>query len=82
MSQNRTTTVTSAQPLSSKWWCSGLIRKMRLPPRELEVRALHDDRAGHDEEQAADEDEQQLGAAEDRERGEGAAEARASRCRP
>ena len=31
MIQNRTTTVTSAQPLSSKWWCSGLIRKMRLP---------------------------------------------------
>ncbi len=35
MSQNRTTTVTSAQPLSSKWWCSGLMRKMRLPPLSL-----------------------------------------------
>ena len=31
MIQKRTTTVISAQPLSSKWWCSGLIRKMRLP---------------------------------------------------
>ena len=31
MIQNRTTTVTSAQPLSSKWWWIGLIRKMRLP---------------------------------------------------
>ena len=56
MIQKRTTIVTSAQPFSSKWWWIGLIRKMRLPPRELEVRALHDDRAGLDDEEAADEE--------------------------
>ncbi len=31
MIQNRTTTCVSFQPDSSKWWCSGAIRKMRLP---------------------------------------------------
>ena len=35
MIQNRTTIVTSAQPLSSKWWCSGVMRNTRLPPVAL-----------------------------------------------
>ena len=29
--QNRTTTCVSVQPLSSKWWCRGDMRKIRLP---------------------------------------------------
>src|SRR5690606_27070708 len=29
--QKRTMTFGSAQPLSSKWWCKGAIRKMRRP---------------------------------------------------
>src|SRR5688572_1777460 len=29
--QNRTTTCVSFQPVSSKWWCRGDMRKMRLP---------------------------------------------------
>ena len=80
MSQNRTTTVISAQPLSSKWWCSGLIRKIRRPcPYRHRVSLNHallqDHRPRDDEEQAADEHEQQLRTGEDREGGEGAAEA-------
>ena len=35
MIQNRTTIVISAQPSSSKWCCSGAIRKMRLPFESL-----------------------------------------------
>jgi hypothetical protein len=31
MIQNRTTTCVSFQPDSSKWWCSGAMRKIRLP---------------------------------------------------
>jgi len=41
---------------------------------QLEVDPLQDDRAGDDEEEAADQDEQQLGAAEDGQRREGAAQ--------
>ncbi len=35
MIQNRTTTWFSFHPESSKWWCSGAMRKMRLPPVNL-----------------------------------------------
>ena len=31
MIQKRITTVGSAQPFCSKWWCNGAIRKTRLP---------------------------------------------------
>jgi len=31
MIQKRTTMFTSLQPACSKWWCSGDIRKTRLP---------------------------------------------------
>ncbi len=49
---------------------------LAVPPLgDLEPRALQDHRARDDEEQAADEHEQQLGAAQDREGGERAAEA-------
>jgi hypothetical protein len=35
MIQKRTTTWFSFHPDSSKWWCSGAMRKMRLPPVHL-----------------------------------------------
>ncbi len=35
MIQNRITTVCSAQPTISKWWCSGAILNRRLPPVSL-----------------------------------------------
>ena len=31
MIQKRTMTLGSGQPISSKWWCSGAMRKIRLP---------------------------------------------------
>ena len=33
--QKRAITLLTIQPSSSKWWCSGAILKMRLPPRSL-----------------------------------------------
>src|SRR5690606_2534948 len=42
--------------------------------RELEVRPLHDDGTRLDDEESADEEEEQLRAAQDRERGEASAE--------
>ena len=43
MIQNRMTMVTSPQPRSSKWCCSGAIRNMRLPV-SLNDADLHDHR--------------------------------------
>ena len=66
MIQKRTTTVISAQPLSSKWWWSGLIRKMRLPRVSLKYDPLQDDRAGPMTNRPPMRIEQQLGAGQDR----------------
>ena len=63
----------SLQPMSSKWWCSGAIRKMRLPV-SLNDADLEDDRHGLDHEDAADDDEQEFLLDEDRDRAERAAE--------
>ena len=87
MIQNRTTIVISSQPASSKWWCSGAIRKTRLPvPVRIRVNLnqptwmITD--SVIDDEQAAEDDEQQLGAGEDRQAGEQRRRGPASRCRP
>ena len=74
MIQNRITIVTSSHPSSSKWCCSGAIRNTRLPVSlEAEPTWMMTERVIEDE-QAAEDDEQQLGAGEDGEPGEGAAE--------
>ena len=94
MIQNRITMVTCSQPSISKWCCSGAIRNTRWPgPTRktlrksrwrdgLEEADLDHHRERDHHEQAADDHQQQLGAGHDREAGHGAAERRASRCRP
>ena len=69
MIQNRMTMVTSCQPSSSKWCCSG-----RHPEHPfaggLEAGHLDDHRERDRDEQAAEDDDEQLGAGEDRQPGE------------
>ena len=43
MIQNRITTLTSLHPSNSKWWCSGDIRKTRLPVVLYETRWMISD---------------------------------------
>ena len=57
--QKRITTCVSFQPVSSKWWCSGDILKMRRPVG-LERGDLQDHRQRLDHEQAADERQEHL----------------------
>ena len=73
MIQNRMTMVTSPQPTSSKWCCSGAIRNTRLPVSLKKPTWMITDSV-IEHEQAAEEDEQQLGAGGDRQAGERAAE--------
>ena len=49
----------SFQPMSSKWWWRGAMRKIRLP-RSLKEPDLQHHREGLDHEEAAHEEEQQL----------------------
>ena len=66
---------------SSKWWWIGAIRKIRRLNRGTRrPAAITDMRLDH--EQPAEDDEQQLGVRDDRERAPSARRARASRCRP
>ena len=81
MIQNRTTIVISAQPLSSKWCWSGAIRKTRLPVSWKEPTWMTTDMRD-EHEQAAEDDQQQLGAGEDRQARRARRRAPASRCRP
>ena len=50
--QNRTTTFSSGQPRSSKWWWSGAIRKIALALAQLEVADLEEDRERLEDEDA------------------------------
>ena len=70
---NRVMTFGSLQPMSSKWWCSGAMRKTRLPV-SLNDADLEDDRRGLDHEDAADDDEDEFLLDEERDGAERAAE--------
>ena len=70
---NRAMTFGSLQPISSKWWCSGAIRKTRLPV-SLNDADLDHDRRRLEHEDAADDDEDELLLDEERDRAERAAE--------
>ena len=87
MIQNRITTVTCSQPSISKWWCSGAIRKTRWPgwtrktvrnsplarlTLKTETWIITDSVIDH--EQPADDQQQQLGAGQDRQPGQRAAQ--------
>ena len=52
--QNRSVIFSSSQPTSSKWWWSGAIRKIRLPPVSLKYADLDDHRHRLDDEDQAD----------------------------
>jgi hypothetical protein len=56
MIQKRTTTVDSCQPFCSKWWCSGAMRKTRLPVSLKDVTWMITDMV-FEHEQAADDGE-------------------------
>ena len=73
MIQNRMTIVTSPHPDSSKWCCSGAILKTRFPvilKNPIWITTDRDD----EHEQAADDHGEQLGARQDRQAGQRAAQ--------
>ena len=72
-SQNRMITVVSAHPASSKWWWNGAIRNTRRRVvRNTAICSGHRQRLHH--EHPADHDEQQLGAGDDGQPGDQAAQ--------
>ena len=70
---NRAMTFGSLQPISSKWWWSGAIRKTRLPVSLNEATWI-DDRQRLEHEDAADDHQQQLLLDQDRDGAERGAE--------
>ena len=71
--QNRTMTVVSAQPASSKWWWIGAIRNTRCRSALNNATWMTTDSVT-DHEQPAEHDQQQLGAGDDRQPGQQPAE--------